>query len=310
MNAHASLPRRAFLTSSARATAALSLGAASAFAVEEKPPRSFTVEATQVRGIAVSTRGELAVAADHAIQFYGLDGRRLRTVSAAQPVRCVAFDAQGRLFAGLKNQAARLGATGVLEPLGEPLGGRDSALTCLALADDGQIFAADSGERLIWRLAADGHVLGQIKPAAHGFTVPRAFFPIAWRNGQLIVADPGRHQIQTYAPDGRLLAKWGERSRDASGFAGCCNPVSFAALPDGTLVTAERGQPRVKLFNADGTLRRELAGPEQFAASLQAARAEADELLGCQAGLLDLAVSPRGAVVVLDRTTREVRVLA
>lgn len=310
MKTNASLPRRAFLTRGARATAALSLTAASAFAVEKKSPRSFSVEAGQVRGLAVSPNGEVAVAADNSVLFYSLAGRKLRTVSAPQPVRCVAFDAQGRLFAGFKNQVARLGGHGALEPLGARLGGRDSALASLALADNGNIFAADSGERLIWRMAADGKLLGQIQPAENGFTVPRAFFPIAWRNGQLVVVDPGRHQIQTWSPDGRLLAKWGERSRDPGGFAGCCNPVGFAALADGTVVTAERGQPRVKQFSADGQLRRVLAGPESFAASLQAARAEADELLGCQAGLLDVAVSPEGAIVVLDRTTRDVRVLA
>ncbi|MBI5775470.1 MAG: hypothetical protein HZA89_17255 [Verrucomicrobia bacterium] len=308
MKTSSRLNRRAFLARSAQVTAAVSLVGTPLLAAKTKTT-SFTVAAAQVRGLAVSHDGLVAVAADNAIVFHRLDGSVARRVATAKPVRAVSFDARGRLFATFKNQVARLDDAGELVPLGAPLG-RQSALTGLAIADDGIIFAADSGERVVWRLDAGGKVLGKIQPGENGFAVPRAFFPIAWRDGKLFVANPGRHQIHTYSAEGKLLAKWGAHTRDLDGFSGCCNPVGFAALADGTVVTAERGQPRVKVFDGAGKYHRLLAGPEEFAASIAAARADSEELAGCQAGLLDVAATSDGRVVILDRTTREVRVLA
>jgi hypothetical protein len=304
-----SLSRRAFLSTGAQATVAVCFTATSLKARDSKS-RSFVVEAVQVRGLAVNAQGQMAVAADNGILFYGADGRLERKVAAGRPVRAVGFDARGRLFVARKDQVARLRADGTLDLLGAPLGGQEPALTSLALAENGDIYAADSGERLVWRLDATGQVIRQIKPSENGFSVPRGCFPIAWHHGQLLAADPGRHQVQTYSPNGKLDAKWGERSRALDGFTGCCNPVSVITLADGTVVTAERGQPRVKAFDAAGRLSRVLAGPEEFEASMTAAHAEAQELSGCQAGILDLAAGPAGEIIVLDRTTREIRVLA
>jgi hypothetical protein len=309
MKSQSSVTRRAFLARSAQVTAVLSLAGSSAFAAG-KMRKTFRVDARQLRGLAVDAEGRIAVAADSRILIYGPDGTPVREIAAKSPVRAVGFDLRGRLFVALKDQIARVSESNAIELLGVRFGGRESAITSLALADNGDIFAADSGERLVWRLDVSGKVLGQIKPQENGFAVPRAFFPIAWRDGRLFVADPGRHRIQTYTAEGALVSSWGARSRELEGFAGCCNPVSFAALADGTIVTAERGQPRVKAFSAGGRLSRVLAGPEDFAASIEAARAEDDELFGCQGGLLDVAAAPGGGVVLLDRTTREVRVLA
>jgi hypothetical protein len=139
--------------------------------------------------------------------------------------------------------------------------------------------------------------------------VPSTVFPIAWQQDRLIVAEAGRHQIHAYTREGKLISQWGQRSRELDGFAGCCNPVSLVPLNDGTLVTAERGQPRVKAFSAAGRLSRLIAGPERFEASRQAALQDQNELAGCQAGILDLALSPNGAILVLDRTTREIRIV-
>ena len=308
MNDQSSLTRRAFLTRSAQAAVAISAGSIP-LSADENHARSFRVPAKQVRGIAVAARGKIAVAADNSVLIFHPDGKLAREITAPQPVRATGFDARGQLFAAFKDQVAAVTERGEITLLGEPFGGRESAVTSLAFADGGDIYAADSGERTVWRLDAAGKVLGKIQPPENAFAAPRAFFPIAWHGGHLIVADPGRHEIQTYTPDGRLVAKWGERSRDIGGFAGCCNPVSFAMLADGTIVTAERGLPRVKAFSAAGKFRRMLAGPEDFAESIEAARADADDLTGCQSGLLQIAAAPNGGIVLLDRTTREVRIL-
>ncbi len=307
MKASQRLSRRSFLSRAAQ-TVAVAAFASGSLVAREKEHRTFKIAADQVRALAINAKGTAVIAADHKLLFYNLDGTLLRELATAQPVRALAFDSQSRLFATFKDQVVRLNDAGELIALGSPLG-RESALTGLAIAEDGSIYAADSGTRLIWRMDSTGAVKGQIKASENGFSVPRAFFPIHWRNDALIAADPGRHQIHRFSAEGTLLSTWGQRSREVEGFGGCCNPVSFTALADGTIITAERGQPRVKAFSAQGEFARLLAGPEQFAASSKAALAEPDDVFGCQGGLLDVAEAA-GKIIVLDRTTRELRVLA
>lgn len=292
MNTSPGLTRRSFLL-----TAAASL-ASPAFAART---RGFAVNARQVRGIAANCCGEIAVAADRALLIHDADGALVRSVPLLSPARSVAWNGSA-WFVAMKNRVARIDDGGTVVLLGGEFGTRESAFTGLAVAESGEIFAADSGERVIWRLDAAGRVLGKIE----GFTVPRAFFPIAWHEGKLHAAEPGRHQVRTFSREGEPLAHWGARSREVGGFAGCCNPVSVAVLDDGTVVTAERGQPRVKAFGAAGDFARILAGPEQFAASV----VEDGDLFACEGGIIDVAAVPGGGVVVLDRATREVRVLA
>jgi sugar lactone lactonase YvrE len=302
MNLPSYLTRRSFIATSTQAAAAFSLAQS---ALARGKAASFKLDATQARAVAVDADGLIAVAADRRLVFHRLDGQFVRAFETARPVRALCFDARGSLFATFSDQVARVHAESV-ETIGESFG-RDSALTGLAVADTGDIFVADSGQRAIWRLDARGARLGRIR-AEREFAVPRAFFPIAWGDGHLLVAEPGRHEVQRYTAEGKLVGRWGGRSRDAAGFAGCCNPVSFAALPDGSVVTAERGQPRVKSFDAAGHLLHELAGPDTFPSA--AHTHEDGDLSGCEGGLLDVASAPGGRIVILDRTAREIRVLA
>ena len=304
MNTSNHLNRRAFVAATVQSTAALALSSWSSAA---SAANTIRLPVSQARAIAINDAGLIAIAADRKILFCNLDGIHQRELNTERPVRALCHDVTGRLWMTVGDQVARLSDAGEVETVGDGLG-RAAALTGIAVADDGRIFAADSAQRVIWRLDAAGKVLGQIKVGDHGFAVPRAFFPIAWQDGQLVVAEPGRHQIQRYMAGGEKISHWGQRSRDAAGFAGCCNPVSFATLADGSVITAERGQVRVKRFDAAGTFVTQLAGPDSFAK--QEAKDEMGDLFGCAGGLLDVAASKNGRVVVLDRSACEIRVLA
>ena len=89
------------------------------------------------------------------------------------------------------------------------------------------------------------------------------------------------------------MSYWGTASLAASGFGGCCNPSHIALLPDGSLVTSEKGLPRVKVYDADGTFRAVVAGPESFRPGTVG---------------LDLAVDDEGRVLVLDPSREELRI--
>lgn len=296
------LNRRAFIASAVGTTLAASLQA------ENSSRGRFKLAASQARAITLWD-GQIIVAADRALLFHRLSGELVRTAAMPRPVRAVGVDPRGGLVVTFSDQVARVAANGAVELLGAPFG-KASALTGIAVAADGRLFAADSAQRLIWRFDAMGTVLGQIRPGTQGFTVSRAFFPIAWQDGHLIVAEPGRHQVQRYSAAGDLISQWGGRSRDAGGFTGCCNPVALATTADGTIITIERGLVRVKQFNSAGQLIVQLAGPEQFTAASAITADDAGDLPGCAGGLFDVATAPDGRVVVLDRTACEVLVLA
>jgi sugar lactone lactonase YvrE len=103
------------------------------------------------------------------------------------------------------------------------------------------------------------------------------------------------HQVQAYTAEGDLEASWGKPSLEIQGFCGCCNPCNIALLPDGSVVTAEKGIPRVKVYSAAGAFESVVAPP--------------DALSTAAAGT-DLVVDSQGRVLVLDPPARAIRVFA
>jgi hypothetical protein len=154
-----------------------------------------------------------------------------------------------------------------------------------------------------------GHI-GEKDPDKNipGFVIPNPHFDLAVsREGLLRVANPGRNRIETYTLDGDLEFSWGARSVDIKGFCGCCNPVSFAILPDGGFVTAEKGLVRVKVFNSDGAFVGVVAGPAQLGKSEKLMRV-CNTPEECRGGGLDVAAGADGRVYVLDVTENVIRV--
>jgi hypothetical protein len=168
-----------------------------------------------------------------------------------------------------------------------------------------------------------------------GFVVPSPYFDLAIApDGLLRVVNPGRHRVEAYTYDGDFELAWGETSMRIEGFCGCCNPVNFALLPDGKFVTSEKGLPRIKIYDVDGTFMEVVAGPEHFdknqKASCPADRvtpasndvnppldprglkkgglSSIDDVSNCQTGGLDVAVDSQGRVLALDPVERVVRI--
>ena len=87
-----------------------------------------------------------------------------------------------------------------------------------------------------------------------------------------------------------------------SRFQGCCNPTQFVLLDDGSVVTSEKGLPRVKVLDKAGALTSVVAGPELFL-PLRCPTAD------CTKGkTLDLAVDSHGRILVLDPSSSTVRI--
>ena len=84
------------------------------------------------------------------------------------------------------------------------------------------------------------------------FIVPGAAFPIDLStDGELWVANVGRKRLEQLDPQtGKFIAFW----EPTLAFGGCCNPVRFAVLSGGRVVTMEKGMRQACIYQPSGEL--------------------------------------------------------
>ncbi len=260
------------------------------------------------RRLAIGPDDTIYVAAGTQILRWAATGERPHLELGA-PVRCIGVALDGVLFVGLTDRLAIFDAAGRRQT-DWPAPGPKTWFTGLAVSDR-DVFAADSGQRLVWRYDRSGRVLGRIgarDPArgVPGFVLPSPFLDVKLHaDGLLRINNTGRHRVEAYTIDGDFELAWGEASAAIHGFCGCCNPIALTLLPDGRTVTCEKGLPRVKVHRPDGTFESVVAGTETFAENVRQCTNPND----CTRGGLDVAVDSRGRIHILDRVTGEVRTL-
>jgi len=175
-------------------------------------------------------------------------------------------------------------------------------LTAIAQTNDA-IYVADAGNREVLRCDLSGRIVLRIK----GFVVPSPYFDLnVGPDGVLWITNPGKHRIEAYTLGGKYETGWGENAMNVEGFCGCCNPVYFTRLPDGRFVTSEKGLNRVKVYDVTGKFECVVAGPEQLIKDRELAR---KSCANCQVGFgMPVAADARGRVLVLDPSSRDVRI--
>lgn len=253
----------------------------------------------QARAVAVAADGRIYLAGDRIIRILNAQGTLQRTLALAAEPYCLAIAPDDTLYVGLREHIEVYQPNGKLAARWASLGS-NAYLTSLAIAG-GNLWAADAGRRVVVHYTRNGRIAGRIgaRDASRdlpGLVVPSPHLDVAISpSGQLWVADPGRHRLEAYTPDGAMKTCWGTASASPQGFSGCCNPTDFAMLPDGRFVTSEKGLPRVKVYSAAGTFERVVAGPAYFP----------DTRVG-----RDVAVDATQRILILDPPTRAVRVFA
>lgn len=247
----------------------------------------------KLSALAVAPDGKIYVGGEKAIAIFP-ENRRLPVDGTPT---CIAVDDAGTLFFGLQDHVEIISREGMNTAWPSP--GEKAFLTSIAV-DDWYVYVADAGSRRIWRYKKEGGEPLEIGKkdwanGVRGFYVPSPFFDLAISrtDGSIWVVNPGYHALENYRPDGMPLSKWENSSFMIEGFSGCCNPSHFALMPDGGFVTAEKGLPRVKIHNVDGSLRCVVAAPNQFD----------DGVVG-----LDVAVDGNGRIYVLDPRQGAVRI--
>jgi hypothetical protein len=260
----------------------------------------------EVRGVAVGPNDEIYVLGDRELNVYEKAGRLLRTLPASPTARAVAIDREGNTYLAEADRFVMLDSQGQAKLTSEA-SGPNADFTSIAVTSDA-VLVGDAGNRVILQYTREGKIARRIRKVdptrrIDGVLMPSAHFDVAVGADRLIRAnDPGRQKVDVYTADGELLASWGEPSLKTQGFCGCCNPTDIALLPDGSVVTAEKGLPRVKVYSPDGTFLGVVAGHEAFPDGRC-------PLPDCSQGMtLDLAVDSAGRILVLDPASRSVRI--
>jgi hypothetical protein len=260
----------------------------------------------EARAIAVGLEDRIFVAGDQSIAVFDPSGVQLQALRLEDEPQAVAIGLSdhvhpGRVYVALKNRVE------VRDPAGMRLAswteqGPKAWLTSIAVGEQ-DILVADAGRRLIYRFDTTGKLLGQINGRddatdQEGFIVPSPYFHLALSGDGLVrVVNPGKHRIEAYTLDGHREALWGQAGTSVEAFCGCCNPASFAILPDGGFVTAEKGLPRVKVYSARGEFRGVVVGTETLAPQLTKVEETRDAY---RHPVVDVAADSRGRVLVLD----------
>jgi hypothetical protein len=242
-------------------------------------------------------QGKLGIVYQHAVQLIDTAGIEIFNRPMEEDITCLSFSPEGILFVGSRKMIYQVDQHGNVSQ-SWVTAGENSLITAFAFKDN-LVFAADAGLRVVHRYDRGGELIDSFDGTGrlegnYGFILPSPYFDMAIDpEGALWVANTGLLKIENYSDEGTLRAFWGKPSFDLDGFTGCCNPVHFVILPDGSFVTCEKGLIRIKVHKPSGEFDSVVAGPETF---------EEDSKPP------DLAADENGKIYVLDITRNRVRI--
>ena len=251
--------------------------------------------------IAMGADGKLYVAAKELVKVFDSGGQAVRSFAISGEPTAIAADVAGQVYVALRYHVEVFGVDGARKASWSGLG-PTAHISSVAVGHD-RVYVADSGQRAgrVLAYALDGSSAGELakadaKGGVPGIITPSSHMDVAVAaDGNVWVANPGRHQLELYSPAGELLRSFGQSGTAIDQFLGCCNPSDFALLSDGRIVTAEKGVPRVKVFRDDGHFQNVVAAPASFG----------DNRAG-----LDVVTDSTGRVLVLEPGTSAIRVFA
>jgi hypothetical protein len=262
----------------------------------------FRTGLASVKSFAIMNEERVLVAGERKVRILSVEGKVLRDIPIEGiPQAVAASETSGGwlLFVAMKDRVEIYDSEGVSRGRWQAPG-EGAFLTCLTPGAGETLWVADAGRRVVYQTDLAGKVLreiGRADSASHapGLVVPSAHLDVVvgagGGEGMIWINNPGRHELEAFDGRGVMVRQWGEGGAGIGRFIGCCNPTDFFMLPDGRIVTAEKGTPRVKVFDDKGIL--ESVVTTDFAP---------------QAAGIDVAADTAGRVWVLDPVSREVRI--
>ena len=196
------------------------------------------------------------------ISIFSPDGKLVETIPVDAQVLSMATTSDGVIYAATENQIFEILPGSGRRQIKKWTALNNKAILTSLAADDKHVFAADAGNRAVYVYDHDGRMTNTVK-GNDGFNIPSPYFDVASDgNDGFWAADPGRHQLENYAANGRFIAMW--QTEKSNAFLGCCNPAHFQLMSNGRIVTSEKGLVRIRVFGPDGKLESEVCGPDAF----------------------------------------------
>jgi len=211
---------------------------------------------TALRDVHAGHDGLIYAVGDREVKVYDPAGQLVRRWPTRRAGNCVTLQSDGHVYVGGP------GIIEVFDRRGRPVDHWDDRaslgfVTAVARYG-GELFVADARGRAIRRFDSARQLVLQIgrDTNTRGFAIPNGCLDFELDSaGRLCVAHSGKHRVEWYDLDGRLLDRFGHFGmRDPADFRGCCNPTNIALCPDGRIAVTEKASPRVKLYEPDGKL--------------------------------------------------------
>jgi hypothetical protein len=262
-----------------------------------KEVKSLKTSLDEIHGLALDASGNIFVAGNGGVEILAQGRTSGKVLKIGGNSLCIALSDKGIMYLGMDDHLELWSQEGKKLAEWETFG-PESVITSIALSGT-SVFVADAGQKVVYHCDNSGKLLNKIglkDPATGvpGFIIPSPYFDLAISSdGYLWIANPGRHQLEKYDFEGKLLKTWGKATMSMEGFCGCCNPSHFAFIYDSLFVTSEKAIERIKIYNADGSFRSVVAVPDQF-----------DE--GTKG--LDLAIDKDNRILVLDPVKNLIRI--
>lgn len=246
----------------------------------------------ELHGIHVDKQGRLYVAGDAEIKVFDATGLLVRRWNTAIPPFAVAVAADGSVWAGQTGQVEifdptgnRIRTWGDIEHMG--------CVTSIGFFTD-SILIGDSRKRCLFRFDAAGkyrNAIGNDNPLG-GLHIPNGIVDFGIDpQGVVHVANPGRHRVERYSMEGKLLGHMGKfTGSDPTGFSGCCNPTNVAIIGPDRLCVTEKAGPRAKIYDYSGKLLTMIESPD----------------FDPRTKNMDVVADPRGHIFVSDPIKLEV----
>jgi hypothetical protein len=116
------------------------------------------------------------------------------------------------------------------------------------------VFVTDAANKEICKYITNGDFVKFIQ-SPRNFIIPSYTFDIDCYNDTIYCANSGRHSVETYTLNGDFIAASGAPGSEAGFFSGCCNPAYISFTSGGTLITSEKGNPRISCYGRNGRFR-------------------------------------------------------
>jgi hypothetical protein len=272
--------------------------------IKYKEVKFFKPGMSKLTGIAIDNQ-RVYIAGTSEIKAFDKQWKQVLNFKTDSTANCIAVGPQKEIYLGFGSHVEKYDSQGKKLKTWEAYG-RKSVITSIAV-NNNQVFVADAGSRLVLHYDADGNLQNIIgkrdkSKGIEGLIVPSLYLDVVIGSfNDIWIVNPGKHQLENYTENGELRSSWGVPSMQLEGFAGCCNPIHFAILPNSYFVTYEKGLDRIKLYNQAGKFDCVVAEPQSFGGKSE---------YHCSFATLvnDLAVDAEGRIYVLDATSNGVRV--